>query len=271
MATAEFSSINASPSNGKYAVELKNTHIYYGAFRAVNNVNLQIERQRITAFIGPSGCGKSTVLRAINPLHQAMLHAGTAFDIATMPTLYYRSTQTAPLQCVASDPWSTLVGSWALGQPAPSPLVRAFVAGRHIAYYRPEHYARVLYPTDEAMQRFIDGLQTIARGGADFGDDPALRAINERFRRGEKAHDEFVSLVGASRYIDPRAYARASDCSVVRAGMLLCADLFSVRDSLSVAPGVAVLQNVTDLVEDVASFAVSDGFTQLRRELVGRR
>ncbi len=69
MATAEFSSINASPSNGKYAVELKNTHIYYGAFRAVNNVSLQIERQRITAFIGPSGCGKSTVLRAINRMN----------------------------------------------------------------------------------------------------------------------------------------------------------------------------------------------------------
>jgi serine/threonine protein kinase len=238
---------------------------YRGVAKSARECGLQ-ERERVDPM-----SSSAAVLRAINPLHQAMLHAGTAFDIATMPTLYYRSTQTAPLQCVASDPWSTLVGSWALGQPAPSPLVRAFVAGRHIAYYRPEHYARVLYPTDEAMQRFIDGLQTIARGGADFGDDPALRAINERFRRGEKAHDEFVSLVGASRYIDPRAYARASDCAVVRAGMLLCADLFSVRDSLSVAPGVAVLQNVTDLVEDVASFAVSDGFTQLRRELVGRR
>ena len=52
MATAEFSSVNTLQSNGKYAVELKNTHIYYGAFRAVNNVSLQIERQRITAFIG---------------------------------------------------------------------------------------------------------------------------------------------------------------------------------------------------------------------------
>jgi serine/threonine protein kinase len=238
---------------------------YRGVAKSARECGLQ-ERERVDPM-----SSSAAVLRAINPLHQAMLHAGTAFDITTMPTLYYRSTQTTPFQCVASDPWSTLVGSWVLSQPAPSALTRAFIAGRHIAYYRPEHYARVLYPTDEAMQRFIDGLQAIARGATDFGDDPALRAVNERFRRGEKAHDELVSLVSASRYIDPRAYARASDCAVVRAGMLLCADLVSVRDALSVAPGVAVLQGITELFEDVASFSVTDSFTQLRRELVGRR
>jgi len=90
MATAEFSSVNTLQSNGKYAVELKNTHIYYGAFRAVNNVSLQIERQRITAFIGPSGCGKSTVLRAINRMNdlipgsrlegQIMFHGKNIYD-----------------------------------------------------------------------------------------------------------------------------------------------------------------------------------------------
>jgi hypothetical protein len=53
--------------------------------------------------------------------------------------------------------------------------------------------------------------------------------------------------------------------------MLLCADLFTVRDALTVPPGVAVAQGLIELVEDVASFAVSDGFTQLRRELVGKR
>ena len=42
---------------------------YYGSFRAVKDVNLNIERQKITAIIGPSGCGKSTVLRSFNRMN----------------------------------------------------------------------------------------------------------------------------------------------------------------------------------------------------------
>jgi phosphate transport system ATP-binding protein len=57
-------------SNGKYALELRDLHCYYGSFRAVKGVNLTVERQKITAFIGPSGCGKSTVLRALNRMNE---------------------------------------------------------------------------------------------------------------------------------------------------------------------------------------------------------
>ncbi len=41
----------------------------YGHFHAVKDVNLKIERRKITAFIGPSGCGKSTVLRCFNRMN----------------------------------------------------------------------------------------------------------------------------------------------------------------------------------------------------------
>ena len=44
-------------------------HVYYGNFRAVKDINLQVERHRITALIGPSGCGKSTVLRSFNRMN----------------------------------------------------------------------------------------------------------------------------------------------------------------------------------------------------------
>ena len=47
-----------------------NLNIYYGNFLAVKDVNLKIERQKITAIIGPSGCGKSTVLRAFNRMNE---------------------------------------------------------------------------------------------------------------------------------------------------------------------------------------------------------
>jgi phosphate transport system ATP-binding protein len=59
-----------SPSNGKYAIEARDLSVYYGDFRAVKGVNLQIERQKISAIIGPSGCGKSTMLRAFNRMNE---------------------------------------------------------------------------------------------------------------------------------------------------------------------------------------------------------
>ncbi|EKQ68550.1 phosphate ABC transporter ATP-binding protein, PhoT family [Leptolyngbyaceae cyanobacterium JSC-12] len=47
----------------------ENVNIYYGDFLAVRDINLDIPRNAITAFIGPSGCGKSTVLRCFNRLN----------------------------------------------------------------------------------------------------------------------------------------------------------------------------------------------------------
>ncbi|MDN8578346.1 phosphate ABC transporter ATP-binding protein PstB [Corynebacterium bovis] len=51
-------------------LDLKDVDIYYGDFHAVQNVNLSVPPQPVTAFIGPSGCGKSTVLRTLNRMHE---------------------------------------------------------------------------------------------------------------------------------------------------------------------------------------------------------
>jgi phosphate transport system ATP-binding protein len=49
--------------------------VFYGDFRAVRDVNLEIRRGEITAFIGPSGCGKSTVLRCFNRMNDLIAGA----------------------------------------------------------------------------------------------------------------------------------------------------------------------------------------------------
>ncbi len=57
----------------KYALEARNLHIFYSSFRAVRNVTMQIEPNKITALIGPSGCGKSTLLRSFNRMNDLVL------------------------------------------------------------------------------------------------------------------------------------------------------------------------------------------------------
>ena len=69
--TKETASISSSlTSDDEYAIQAKDLSIYYGDFLAVKDVNLKIQRQKITAIIGPSGCGKSTVLRAFNRMNE---------------------------------------------------------------------------------------------------------------------------------------------------------------------------------------------------------
>jgi phosphate transport system ATP-binding protein len=47
----------------------RNLNFYYGKFRALHDINLDIPEQKVTAFIGPSGCGKSTLLRVFNRIY----------------------------------------------------------------------------------------------------------------------------------------------------------------------------------------------------------
>lgn len=61
-------SFRIPPENTK--IDVRNLNFYYGAFHAIKNVNMQLESNKITAFIGPSGCGKSTLLRIFNRMYE---------------------------------------------------------------------------------------------------------------------------------------------------------------------------------------------------------
>jgi phosphate transport system ATP-binding protein len=49
---------------------VRDLNFYYGADRALKDINLVIPEKMVTAFIGPSGCGKSTLLRTFNRMYQ---------------------------------------------------------------------------------------------------------------------------------------------------------------------------------------------------------
>jgi len=62
-------------NNNNYALRVDNLNIYYGDFKAVRAVSLDIEHKEITALIGPSGCGKSTLLRSMNRMNDLIATA----------------------------------------------------------------------------------------------------------------------------------------------------------------------------------------------------
>ena len=50
-------------------ITAKDLNLYYGENHALKNINIEIERNKVTALIGPSGCGKSTFLRTLNRMN----------------------------------------------------------------------------------------------------------------------------------------------------------------------------------------------------------
>ncbi|OJZ19019.1 MAG: phosphate ABC transporter ATP-binding protein [Thiobacillus sp. 65-29] len=58
-----------TPVNENAALQVRNLDFYYGDFRGLINVSMDIAANKVTAFIGPSGCGKSTLLRTFNRMY----------------------------------------------------------------------------------------------------------------------------------------------------------------------------------------------------------
>lgn len=57
---------NMSDYKNDLAFDVKDLNLWYGKNQALKNIDLQIERNKVTAIIGPSGCGKSTFIKTLN-------------------------------------------------------------------------------------------------------------------------------------------------------------------------------------------------------------
>ncbi|MGL5054476.1 MAG: phosphate ABC transporter ATP-binding protein PstB [Fusobacteriaceae bacterium] len=59
-------------------IRISDFNFYYDNFKALDNINMQIPKNKVTALIGPSGCGKSTFLRSLNRMND--LISGTRYE-----------------------------------------------------------------------------------------------------------------------------------------------------------------------------------------------
>ena len=58
-----------------FAIHVRDLDFFYGEKQALFDINIDIPRHKVSAFIGPSGCGKSTLLRCFNRMNDRVLHA----------------------------------------------------------------------------------------------------------------------------------------------------------------------------------------------------
>ena len=69
------------PISAENKIEFQGYTFYYGKFKALGNISMQIPTNQITAIIGPSGCGKSTLLRSINRMNDLVPNIHTEGQI----------------------------------------------------------------------------------------------------------------------------------------------------------------------------------------------
>ena len=69
LSVAGVTSATVQPAAVDHVFKVRDFSAYYGDFRAIRDIDLDIAKNRITAFIGPSGCGKSTLLRCFNRMN----------------------------------------------------------------------------------------------------------------------------------------------------------------------------------------------------------
>jgi phosphate transport system ATP-binding protein len=72
---------SAPDPGGATVFDVDGVSVFYGDFRAVRDVSLEVRQHQITAFIGPSGCGKSTMLRCFNRMNDLIDTARVEGDI----------------------------------------------------------------------------------------------------------------------------------------------------------------------------------------------
>lgn len=73
--------IREQKSQQRQKVSIKQLEAWFGAKKAIKNINLDIREKTVTAFIGPSGCGKTTLLRCLNRMHEMTPGAKTTGQV----------------------------------------------------------------------------------------------------------------------------------------------------------------------------------------------
>jgi hypothetical protein len=177
---------------------------------------------------------------------------------APCPDLYLIDQVPGDIAAVRAHDRSTAVGRAIVQGRSPKEL--AFVAGRHLTYYRPEHEVIGFYPTrDELVRLLFAAVQIVRPSAASAQDSGNVAQLSARLAR-IVTDSERAAISAAVRQIHARGgkasvgtWMRGVELTSSRAGLLLCGDLATamtrVRSESRDFAGVTVEERRCDLVE----------------------
>jgi hypothetical protein len=204
-------------------------------------------------------------------LVRAMALAGAAMNLPLMPLIYLRPQQPGGLTYVPSDPWASLSGAGLLQGLTPQEL--QFVGAKHMAYYRTEHYVRVLFPTVSELTPLL--LASIKLVKQDFDVpaeiNPTVQTLAQYMQQDPVGSEGLRKVVRIfleqGGQVNIKKWFQAVELTAARAGFLLSGDLDVAKKMLALEPGLPGDLSPNDKLKDVVLFSISEPYFRLREAL----
>jgi len=189
------------------------------------------------------------------------------------PALFVRSDVPGGVAWVPSEPAASVVGQSLLTGFSPEEL--AFVAGKHLAMYRGEHFIKLLFPSAAELQVLFFAAVKIAVPDASAPRDIEQRAeTTAKVLRGFMGPQQLDGLkTVVRRFLSEREepdiarHARAIELTAVRAGFILTGDLAVAKKIIAVEAANEGEIPAADKLKDLLAYSVSESYFALRESL----
>jgi tetratricopeptide (TPR) repeat protein len=192
------------------------------------------------------------------------------FLVVACPALY--ALEEAPGMAVihAAEP-STALGQGVLSGPTAKDL--AFLAGRHLTYYRPEYHVLLYYPTREDLTALLFAAVQVVNGDSPTA-PPSVRALRARLER-RLGPTERGALREGVRRLNERggqakvgAWMRGVELTAGRAGLFLCGDLATATRMMRAESRQVAELSTEERLGDLLGFCASAPHLALRTRFV---
>ncbi|MBN1610062.1 MAG: hypothetical protein JW940_25775 [Polyangiaceae bacterium] len=198
---------------------------------------------------------------------RALPWAAAILGIAT-PPVFTEKARDGDYEHIPGIPPVTVIGRRALS--GPSPLEHAFLVGRHLAWYRPEHYVQKLFSAVPNLEDLFLAALAMGSPGLPMAEDvkrrvlPLARAFQPLLEPSalDGLRRSFLRFVEAGGRTNLQRWSAAVEKTACRAGLLVCGDLSVAVRLLAAEEGT-----LGELAKDLIVFSTSEPYFQLRQRL----
>jgi hypothetical protein len=194
--------------------------------------------------------------------------AGAVLGVSA-PVLYANPESASLVEMVPGLPPVTRIGQPALSGRTPYEL--AFIAGRHLSWYRAEHFIRLLVPSIVDLENLFLAALSIANADIPMGPDvkrrvaPLARAIEPVLEPVaiDRLRGHFLRFIEEGGRTNLQRWATAAERTSARAGMLLANDLSAARAVFEIENR----ESADEKMDDLLVYTTSDRYAKLRRQM----
>ncbi|MFI5302039.1 MAG: tetratricopeptide repeat protein, partial [Polyangiales bacterium] len=189
------------------------------------------------------------------------------------PVLYVRNDVPGALTIAAMDPPSSVAGATVLSGYTPQELM--FLIGKHLTYYRGEHYLKTLFPSLTELKTFLLAAVKIVQPAFPLppeAEKPVTQLAQELTKYMQPVQADGLRLV-VKHFVDGGAKAdikrwmQTSDITAIRAGFVICGDLELAAKLIKQEQFVAGDLSPSDKLKELIQYSVSEQYFAVRTAL----